>query len=172
MPNKFLDPALRGVLFVFLVIVLGLTASLIADRDRTNPQVNFALFASVFGLAFGFFYGIFAAFIEFLAFPIVLVAIDFLDFVFTFAGATALAASIRAHSCGNQEFLDHNPITQGSGDRCRRTQAAISFLYFACFLSIAQIVISTLNMGASGAFTRGGRKNTTPRTGVPTMTQV
>jgi hypothetical protein len=172
MTNKIIDPVLRGVLFVFLVITLGLTGSLIADSDRTNPQVNFALFASVFGLTFGVFFGIFAAFVQFLAFPVALVTIDFLDFVFTFAGATALAASIRAHSCGNEVFLNLNPITQGSGDRCRRTQATIAFLYFAFFLTIGQLIVSILSMVSNGAFTRGGRKSTTPRTGVPTMTQV
>lgn len=173
MVSTIVDPILRGVLFVFLVIVLGLTASLIADSDKTNPQVNFALFSAVFGLALGVFYGLIANFVQLLAFPIALATIDFLDFVFTFAGATALAASIRAHSCGNQRFLDNNSITQGSGDRCRRTQATIAFLYFAFFLTIAQLCVSVVSMLSNGAFNRGGRKSTAPRTGVPpTMTQV
>ena len=44
----------------------------------------------------------------------ILFVFDFLNFVFTFAAATAIAAGIRAHSCSNQDYLDDNNIAQGS----------------------------------------------------------
>lgn len=169
----FLDPVFRGALFVLLIIPLGLTASLIDGSDRTNPQVNFGLFATVFGLTFGVFYGLAAGFIELLAFPIALVTIDFLNFVFTFAGATAIAAAINVHSCSNQVYLDNNTITQGSGDRCRKAQASVAFLYFAFFLTIAQLVLSGGAIFKNGAFSLpGSRKAGPPRSGVPSMSQV
>lgn len=173
MASAFLDPVLRGFLFVFLVITLGLTASLIADSNHQNPQVNFGLFASIFGLLFGCFYGLAAGFIELLAFPIALATIDFLNLVFTFAGATAIAAAIRVHSCSNQDYLDDNTITQGSSGRCRKAQASVAFLYFAFFLTIAQLVFSVMGMMSNGAFSLPRSKRAgPPRTGVPTMSQV
>lgn len=169
--SVYVDPILRGVLFLFLVITLGLTGSLIAGANQTNPQVNFGLFAAVFGLVFGVFYGFAAGFIKLLAFPIAIATIDFLNFVFTFAGATAIAAGIRAHSCNNQAYLDHNNITQGSSDRCRKAQASVAFLYFAFFLTIAQLVLSVSNMLKSGPFSLPFTKRAgPPRTGVPSNT--
>lgn len=171
--SAFVDPVLRGVLFVFLVIALGLTASLIEDSNHTNSQVNFALFSTVFGLTFGVFYGLLAGFVELLAFPIALATIDFLDLVFTFAGATAVAAAIHVHSCKNQVYLDNNTITQGSTGRCRRAQCTVAFLYFAFFLSIAQLALSVSAMIKNGAFALPGRRRAgPPRTGVPSMSQV
>lgn len=169
--NAYLDPALRVALFVFLVIVLGLTGSLINGSDHANPQVNFALFSAVFGLVFGVIYGLLAGFLEFLAFPIVLATIDFLDFVFTFAGATAVAVAIRVHSCTNQEYLDRNTVTQGSEDRCRKAQASTAFLYFAFFVCLAQLILSVLSLTSSGPFSLPGRGRSAPRAG-PTMSQV
>lgn len=164
----YIDPILRGILFLFLIITLGLTGSLIANSNHENPQVNFGLFAAVFGLVFGVFYGIAAGFIKVLAFPIAIATIDFLNFVFTFAGATAIAAAIKAHSCSNQDYLDNNTVTQGSSDRCRKAQASVAFLYFAFFLTIGQLVLSVGNVLNSGPFTLPFSKRASPpRTGVP-----
>lgn len=170
-----IDPALRGVMFVFLIIVLGLTADLIHTQDRQNPQVNFALFSSIFGILFGVFYGLASNFVSVLGYPIIVASIDFLDFVFTMAGATAVAAAIRCHSCRNMDYVNSNSITQGSSDRCRKAQATVAFLYFCVFLSIAQILLSVKRMSSEGAFSSfgGGRsKRSAPRTGVPSMSQV
>lgn len=168
MVNATIDPILRGILFLFLVITLGLTGSLIASSNHQNPQVNFGLFAAVFGLVFGVFYGIAAIWIRFLSFPIAIATIDFLNMIFTFAGATAIAAAIGAHSCSNQTYLDNNSINQGSGDRCRKAQASVAFLYFSFFLLIAQLILSGAKVLSEGAFsTFGSRKAGPARTGVP-----
>lgn len=169
----FIDPILRGVLFVWLVIVLGLTGSLIQNQDPVNPQVNFGLFAAVFGLVIGVFYGLAAAFVEALAFPIIIAILDFLNFVFLFAAATAIAVATRTHSCSNQHYLDHNKVAQGSSDRCRKAQASIVFLYFAFFTILASLVYSVSNVIRNGAFSLpSGRRSQPPRTGIPTMSQV
>lgn len=96
---------------------------------------------------------------------------DFLNFVFTFAAACAIAAGIRVHSCGNQDYLDSNKINQGSKGRCRKAQASTAFLYFSAFIFIASGIFSAIGLFKGGLF---GSKysRSAPRTGVPTMSQV
>jgi hypothetical protein len=171
----FIDPVLRGLLFVWLLIALGLTGSLAATSNHQNPQVNFGVFAAAFGLLFGSIYGIAAAFIEFLAFPIIIAIFDFLNFVFLFAAATAIAAAIRVHSCSNQKYLDSNTITQGSDMRCREAQSSVAFLYFGFFTIVALLVYDVIQVMNHGAFSMPSsrRRKTAGRpAGVPTMSQV
>ncbi|CCH46957.1 Non-classical export protein 2 [Wickerhamomyces ciferrii] len=165
------DSALRGLNFVFLVIVLGLTGSLIAGQDHKNPQVNFALFAAVFGLVLNSFYGLIANFVSFLAWPVILFIIDFLNLVFTFAGATALAVAIRTHSCTNQDYLDNNNVAQGSTDRCRKAQAVVAFLYFSFFVFLGTFAFSAVGLISGGAF-GSSSKRSAPKTGIPTISTV
>ncbi|CDK26401.1 unnamed protein product [Kuraishia capsulata CBS 1993] len=165
------DLSLRVVNFAFLVIILGLTGSLAATADNSNPQVNFAVFAAAFGLLFSSFYGILANFISVFAWPILLALFDFLNFVFTFSGATALAVAIRSHSCHNQSYLDGNKVTQGSTDRCRKAQASVAFLYFSFFIFLVSLVFSGLSILKNG-FLGTRATSSAPRTGVPTVSQV
>jgi len=59
------DISLRSLNFIFLVIILGLTGSLIHGSDNGNhSRVNFALFAAVFGLVFDSVYGLLANFLS------------------------------------------------------------------------------------------------------------
>lgn len=168
----FIDPVLRGVLALFLVITLGLTGSLIATQNHVNPQVNFGLFASVFGMVFGVLYGIGAAFIEALAFPIVIAVLDFFNFVFLFSAATAIAVAIRVHSCTNETYVKFNTVAQDSEGRCRKAQASVAFLYFSFFTILALFVYSVGNVMRNGAFSLPTSRRAPPRTGLPTMTQV
>ncbi|KAL6930338.1 related to Non-classical export protein 2 [Hanseniaspora guilliermondii] len=146
------DISLRSLNFVFLVIILGLTGSLIHGSDNGNhSRVNFALFASVFGLVFDSIYGLVANFLSVLTWPIALFCLDFLNFVFTFAAATALAVGIRVHSCTDKSYLDGNSIINGSEDRCRKSQASVAFLYFSFFIFLAKLVFDIINMMSSGS---------------------
>lgn len=57
------DSILRSINFVFIVIALGLTCSLAANTiSHSNSQVNFAAFASAFGLLTSSIYGVLAYF--------------------------------------------------------------------------------------------------------------
>ncbi|SCU83919.1 LAFA_0D06744g1_1 [Lachancea sp. 'fantastica'] len=167
---SILDNSLRVANFVFLTIVLGLTASLAATRDNTNPQVNFAIFTAAFGLLFDTFYAIPANFLSALAWPILIAVFDFLNFVFTFAAATALAVAIRAHSCTNSDYLYSNAVTQGSTDRCRKAQASVAFLYFAFFVFLTKLALSLTNVFTAGVF--GSSSTRRANVGVPTISQV
>lgn len=164
------DAVLRIVNFVFLVIALGLTGSLAATTDwQSNPQVNFAVFAAAFGILFSSLYGLVAYFIAALAWPVILFTFDFLNTVFTFAAATAIAAGINVHSCNNLDYLDSNNITQGLAGRCRKAQASVAFLYFSFFIFLASSVFSGISIGKGGLF---GSSSRSRGVGVPSVSQV
>lgn len=144
------DTVLRGVNFIFLLIALALTGSLAAGHN--NSQVSFSVFAAAFAILTSSFYGVLAYFIEAFAWPVVLFTFDLLNFVFTFAGATAIAANIRVHSCKNQDYINGNSIIRGSSDRCRKAQGLCFFLYIPAFIFIVSLVFSGLSMAQGGMF--------------------
>lgn len=165
------DSILRIVNFVFLIIALGLTGSLAATTvHQSNPQVNFGVFAAAFAILTSSFYGVLAYLFDSFAWPLVLSIFDFLNFVFTFAAATAIAAAIHAHSCSNKDYLKDNKIAQGRAGRCRKAQASVAFLYFSVFIFLASFVFSAIGAARGGLF--GGSRKSAPRVGVPAMSQV
>ncbi|KAK9237804.1 membrane-associating domain-containing protein [Lipomyces kononenkoae] len=171
---------LRLLLLVFLAITMGLTGSLIATQIFGNPQVNYMMFASTFGLIFGAFYPFVSLFISPIAFPIAIALCDFLVAVFTFAGATALAVAIRVHSCTNVNYIRANRVAQGATSRCRKAQADTSFMYFAFVVALIALIISISNGIRTGWGTlptrraRGAAPAPAPAAAParPTMTQV
>lgn len=166
------DTILRAFNFVLLAVAIGLTGSLVATTiNHYNPQVSFAVFAAAFGLLTSSVYGVAAYFIAALAWPVILFLFDFLNFVFTFAAATAIAANIHCHSCGNKEYREKNNIIQGSVGRCRKAQASVAFLYISCFVFIASGVFSFISLVRGGAFGHS-RRSAAPKVGIPTMSQV
>lgn len=166
------DSILRLVNFFLLVIALGLTASLAADTvTQSNPQVNFGVFAAAFAILTSSFYGVLAYLVAAFAWPIVLAALDFLNLIFTFAAATAIAAGIRVHSCFNQDYLDDNKIAQGSTGRCRRAQASVAFLYISFFIFVFSTIFSLISIAKGGMF-GGSSSKSAARVGVPSMSQV
>lgn len=150
------DSILRALNFVFLVIILGLTGSLAANTNyQSNPQVNFAVFAAAFGILTSSIFGILAYFIAALAWPVLLAILDFLNTVFTFAAAAALAVAIRVHSCSNSDYVSDNKVAQDSSDRCRKAQASTAFLFFSFFLFLASTIFSLIGLCRGGLFGRG-----------------
>lgn len=165
------DSILRVVNFVFLVVALGLTGSLAATTNHhNNPQVDFAVFAAAWGILTSSLYGILAFFFAAFAWPFILALFDFLNAVFTFAAATAVAAAIHVHSCKNQSYLDKNTVAQGSTGRCRKAQASVAFLYFSFFIFLASAVFSFISVFNGGLF--GSSARSAPRVGVPSVSQV
>jgi len=166
------NSVLRGLQFIFLVICLGLTGSLIENQFHHVNSVNFMMFASVWGLLFSVFYGLAALFISALAMPMILAVCDFLTVVFTFTAATALAVAIRVHSCGNHLYLNSNKVAQGSSNRCRKAQADTAFMYFAFFAFLASLIITAMIGFREGWGNIGTRRNTANNAPRPSMTQV
>lgn len=148
--NDLFDTILRGLNLFFLIVALGLTASLIDDQENSSSRVNMALFACVFGLVTSTLYKLVAILIPALAWPVIGGAFEFLNVIFTFSAATALAASLGVHSCSNNSYLNTQAILEGSSDRCRKAQCATAFLYFSFFTFLISLVNQFLFKRTSG----------------------
>lgn len=172
------DNILRIINFLFLVICIGLCSALINTQKHHVSRVNFCMFTCAYGIATDSLYGVFANFFEPLAWPAILLVLDFLNFAFTFSAGTVMAVGIRTHSCSNQSYLDKNSIIQGSGNRCREAQAYTAFIYFSMFIFFVKMIMSGLNMSQNGAFTspsfisRRRRRGGAAAQGIPNISQV
>ncbi|EJS43636.1 YGR131W [Saccharomyces arboricola H-6] len=160
---------------VFLIISIGLISGLLGSQKKNSSRVNFCMFTAAYGLLTDSFYGFLANFWSSLIHPVILLVLDFLNFVFTFVAATALAVGIRCHSCKNKTYLEDNKITQGSSSRCHQSQAAVAFFYFSCFLFLVKLIVSVVGMLQNDGFGSNagvGRRRARRQMGVPTISQV
>ncbi|CCD23620.1 Nce102p NDAI_0B05880 [Naumovozyma dairenensis CBS 421] len=177
------DNILRVINAIFLVLTMAFISALLNTQRNNSSRINFCMFAAAFGLLTDSFFGVaFNMFDALASWPILLFIFDFLNFVFTFTAGTVLAVAIRAHSCKNERYVNSNSITQGSENRCRMSQAAVAFFYFSCFIFLAKMIMSGINMASNGLFGSGTwagsrSKRRTNRSGanevgVPTISQV
>lgn len=93
--------ALRGVQFLFTLIITALIGNVIDDFSGSPASVNFAMFVAALSWIV-LLYGLVAAFVESLAIPFILMILDTLAMLFTFIAAIVLSARLRVHSCTNQ----------------------------------------------------------------------
>jgi hypothetical protein len=92
---------LRGSQFLWTLLITALVGNVIATAFAGNPSsINYAIFVAVFSWVV-LLYGFAAAFMEGLAIPIVLGALDLLATLFTFIAGVVLAADLHVHSCSN-----------------------------------------------------------------------
>lgn len=124
---------MRTVQIVLDVIVLAMAAALVANQPSggSPSQINYAVFVGVITIL-TWFYTVAASTFnpEGLGSPIIIIILDSLNCLFTFAGGIALAVALRVHSCGNVEYLVTNGITAGSSQRCHEAQTLTAFLWF------------------------------------------
>ncbi|ODQ67482.1 hypothetical protein NADFUDRAFT_81951 [Nadsonia fulvescens var. elongata DSM 6958] len=176
---NYLILGLRAFILISAVISLGLTGDLAAGAGYSIPRLSFAIFASAFAILFGVFFAVFAEIYERFSFPIINSINDFLNAVFTFAAATALAKTIGnclhntyyVSDYNNKTYsqiLNYNEITRGSTGDCREAQAAVAFLYFSFFTFLGLLIVNIINCVKLGAFTTS-RKSDTVNTGIPTL---
>ncbi|KAF7947163.1 uncharacterized protein EAE97_004412 [Botrytis byssoidea] len=156
---------LRFLQFICVLIALALVAAAIDDQFFGNSSVNWAMFVAVFSMIVVF-YGMAAAFVESLAQPMILGAMDGLATLFNFIAGVVLAARLGVHSCSNRRYLISNSLTQAMGGRCRELQAATAFFWFAFALFAASIAMDFIGGGSSMARRSNVRKS------APTMSQV
>lgn len=162
------DPICRTLCFIFSVIALGLTGAWVTNTD--SSRVEFAVFSAAYGTLISML-GVAYDYIEFLHFPIIMGFLDFCNWVFLFTGGTVIAAKIHCHSCGSEWY--RLKYFDGSKRDCRLAQAGCAFLYFAWFVALISWVITTIEVfQGDRRIGLPGRKRSTPRTGVPTMSQV
>ncbi|KAF7880720.1 uncharacterized protein EAF01_011989 [Botrytis porri] len=156
---------LRVFQFLCVLISLALVAAAIDDQFFGNSSVNWAMFVAVFSMIVVF-YGVAAAFVEGLAQPMILGAMDGLATLFNFIAGVVLASKLGVHSCSNRRYLVSNSLTQGMAQRCRLLQAATAFFWFAFAFFAASIAMDFIGGGSSMARRSNVRKS------APTMSQV
>lgn len=102
MVSRVINLGLRALEFFFMIVVLGLIGAMIAQAFSGNPAtVNYNMFVAVFAVL-SLFYLIPASWNDsFTGHPLIPITLDALNTLFIFAGATALAAGLGVHSCGN-----------------------------------------------------------------------
>ncbi|EHY58314.1 hypothetical protein HRR83_004826 [Exophiala dermatitidis] len=171
MVSRTINLALRGLQFLFILLVMSLVGNIIAMAFAGNPSViNYDMFCAAFGML-SLFYLIAIAFNDgFTGHPILPVVLDTLNVIFLFCAAVATAAELGAHSCSNSSYTLHNKITNGAHDRegrCREAQAATAFLWFAWAAWMASLFFSLMEARSGGVNLR-----TTGRRGAPAMSQV
>ncbi|TAQ90870.1 hypothetical protein B7494_g824 [Chlorociboria aeruginascens] len=158
---------LRSLQFIWTLLITALIGNVIARQgSSSNSAINYAIFTAVFSWIV-LLYGLIAGFIEALAIPIALIAMDGLAILFTFIAGVVLAAKLRVHSCSNTVYLDSNSLIKGSGETCKELQASTAFFWFLFATFIASAAVSGLSARGSGMSSRGGI-----RRGGPSMSQV
>jgi hypothetical protein len=173
MVSRVVNLALRGLEFVFTLIIMALVGNMIAEAFAGNPSIiNYDMFVAVFGML-SLFYLIATAFNDsFTGHPILPLALDALNAIFFFCGAVAMAAELGAHSCSNDSWTASNKITNGAGNRggrCREAQAVTAFLWFAWACWMASLIFSVLGARGGNVNLRGPLRS---RGTAPVMRQV
>ncbi|KAI9699783.1 MAG: hypothetical protein M1836_002818 [Candelina mexicana] len=182
--------ALRGLQFLWALLIIALVGNMIHDAIGGNPSiVNYSIFVGVFAML-SLIYLIAGSISEGLSgHPLGMVIVDAINTLLFFCGAVALSAQLRVHSCGrsvrfalnhfliidsmlklSQSYVDNNSITRGSHNntkRCHEAQAVCAFLWFGFAAFAASLVFSGLaTRGSTGV--RGGGL----RKGGPSMSHV
>lgn len=92
---------LRAIQFVLTLLITALVGNTLDDQFAgSTASVNFAMFVAALCWVVVL-YGLVAAFIESIAIPMILFALDGLATIFTFIAGIVLAARLGVHSCGN-----------------------------------------------------------------------
>jgi hypothetical protein len=80
---------------------MSLIGNVIAIAFAGNPgSINYAMFTSAFCMVVVL-YGFASAFVETLAIPVVLMAVDVIATILSFVAGVVLAAKLHVHSCTN-----------------------------------------------------------------------
>ncbi|THY50570.1 hypothetical protein D6C99_04745 [Aureobasidium pullulans] len=160
MVAKIINLAMRGLQFVWALLIMSLIGNMIATSYSGNPSiVNYSMFVSVFSML-SLLYLIPASIKEsFMIHPLLVVGLDVLNAIFYFCGAVAMSAYLGVHSCGNSSYTHSNSITNGSRDtnkRCTEAQASTAFLWFGFAAFCVSAVFAGLQGRNSGVNMRGG----------------
>jgi len=160
MVAKIVNLAMRGLQFLWALLIMALIGNMIATSYAGNPSiVNYSMFVSVFSML-SLFYLIPATIKEsFMIHPLLMVGLDAINALLYFCGAVAMAAYLGVHSCGNSSYTHSNSITNGSPNtskRCHEAQASTAFLWFGFAAFTVSAVFSGLQGRNSGVNMRGG----------------
>lgn len=103
MVSRVLTVTLRGLQFVWTLLVMALDGNIIATAVTGNPSsINYTIFVAVFSMLTLLYLIPATLKPDFLSFlPFQMVVLDALNTLFFFCAAVALSAFLGAHSCGN-----------------------------------------------------------------------
>lgn len=166
---SIINLTLRGLQFLFSLLILALVGNMIADSTAGNSMVNYDMFVAVFSML-SLIYLIASTVKEaFIIHPMIALAVDVLNALFFFIGGVATAARLGVHSCGNEDYTRNNSVirpTNSLGKRCHEAQAVTAFLWFGFAAYLASAIFSGLASRGTGGIGRGGI-----RRGGPSMSQ-
>jgi hypothetical protein len=147
---------LRALQFLWVLLITALIGNVIAlNIDGPMASINFTMFVAVLSWL-AVIYGLVASFVESLAIPIVMFALDGAAALFTFIAGIVLAAKLRAVNCSNPH---QGPgwIGNGAADvhkRCREIQASTAFMWFLWATFAATLALAFLNFRRMGGSAR------------------
>lgn len=147
---------IRAVQFLWTLLITALIGNVIATNYNGHmASINFAMFVAVLSWI-SLIYGLVASFVDAVAVPIAMIALDGLAVLFSFISAVVLAAMLKAVNCGgNLSNKGSGWIGYGSANdhkRCREIQASTAFMWFlfgTLAASLALAVIGFRRMGGS-----------------------
>jgi len=165
---ELIQTILRALEFLWILLITALIGNVIDDASNGNPaSINYAIFVAVFCWIV-LIYGLAASFMDSLAIPMVLLAMDGLATIFTFIAAVVLAAELGVHSCSNPNYTHNNHMTNGAHnyeERCRELQASCAFFWFLFATYCVNLFFDVKGKGGSSSRSTSTRKG-------PVMTQV
>lgn len=147
---------LRALQFLWVLIITALIGNVIASNvNGQMATINFTMFVAVLSWL-AVIYGLTASFIESLAIPIVLFALDGAAALFTLIDGIVLAAKLRAVNCSHPNqgagwigYGSHN-----DGKRCRELQASTAFVWFLWATFLATLALAFLSFRRMGGSAR------------------
>ncbi|KAL6718543.1 hypothetical protein ACLMJK_004635 [Lecanora helva] len=153
---ELLSLAIRGLQFLFAIIVLGLTGH-VASYGLTPSQDSFLLFAAVWTCIVVLYLGLAPRFFPSLAHPFAILGLDAVTMIFWFAGFIALAVFDNdIHDDLNYEFGSSRRGCGYIGNFCGIITAAVVFGAFEWVLFAITTTLSALDVF------RGRNKSTGP----------
>ncbi|KAH8910994.1 hypothetical protein BR93DRAFT_303703 [Coniochaeta sp. PMI_546] len=147
---------LRGLQFLWVLLITALIGNVIAlNINGSMSAINFTMFVAVLSWL-AVLYGLVVSFVESLAIPIVMLALDGAAALFTLIAGIVLAAKLRAVNCSNPQ---QGPgwIGYGSNDdvkRCREIQASTAFMWFLWATFVATLALAFLGFRRMGGSAR------------------
>lgn len=147
---------LRGLQFFWVLLITALIGNVIAlNVNGPMAAINFTMFVAVLSWL-AVIYGLAASFVERLAVPIVMFALDGAAALFTFIDAIVLSATLGATNCANPNKGD-GWIGFGAldvGKRCREIQASTVFVWFLWATFVATLALAFLSFRRMGGSAR------------------
>lgn len=155
---QIMQTIIRAVQFLWTLLITALIGNVIATNYNGHmASINFAMFVAALSWI-SLIYGLIASFVDSVAIPLAMLALDGLALLFSFISAIVLAAKLRAVNCGGSHAgRSSSWIGFGSANtvkRCREIQASTAFMWFLFATLAASMVLGFLSFRRMGGSVR------------------